>query len=103
MDNIVVFVSTSTDEEAAQICRAIVKEGLVACANIVPHVRSIYRWKGEICDEGEVLMILKTRREKYKALEKRVQELHSYDVPEVIAIPIVEGSAAYLSWIRECT
>lgn len=103
MDNIVVFVTTSTDEEAAKICRAIVEEGLVACANIVPQIRSIYRWKKDICDEGEFLIILKTRREKYKAVEKRVLELHSYDVPEVIALPIVEGAAAYLKWVRECT
>ena len=103
MDNIVVFVTASTEEEATRICRAVVEEGLVACANIIPHIRSIYLWKGEICDEGEVLIIMKTRKERWKAIEKRVQELHSYEVPEVIALPIVEGSDTYLNWIKECT
>ncbi len=101
MDKIVVLITTSNMDEAAKIGRALVDEGLAACANIVEGVRSIYRWKGEVCDDRECLMVVKTTVANFDAMEKRVRELHSYEVPEVIALPIVKGSKPYLDWVEE--
>ncbi len=103
MSNIVVLITAPSEEEAAKIARALVEERLAACANIVNHIRSVYRWEGKIEDDPEVLMVVKTREALFDALEKRVRELHSYSVPEVIALPIVQGSEAYLKWLEEET
>jgi len=103
MENIVVFITASGEEEAAKISHALVEARLAGCVNIVKGMRSIYRWQGKIEDEGEVLMIAKTRRELFDPLLKRVKELHSYSVPEVIAFPVVEGSGDYLNWLKEAT
>jgi len=103
MDNIVVFITASSEEEAAKIARALVEGRLAGCVNIVKGIRSIYSWQGKIEDESEVLMIAKTRRELFKALLAKVKELHSYSVPEIIAFPIVEGSGDYLNWLKEVT
>jgi len=103
MSNIVVLITAPSEEEAAKIARALVEERLAACANIVKHIRSVYRWEGKIEDDPEVLMVVKTREALFDALEKRVRELHSYSVPEVIALPIVQGSEAYLKWLEEET
>jgi periplasmic divalent cation tolerance protein len=81
----------------------LVEERLAACANIVKDIRSVFRWEGKIEDDSEALMVLKTREALFEDLEKRVRELHSYSVPEVIALPIVKGSEAYLSWLQEET
>jgi len=102
-DEIVVFITTSNPEEASKIARALVEERLSACVNIIKSIRSIYRWQKEVQDEEEALLIVKTRGELFERLEKRVRELHSYTVPEVIAISISEGSAPYLKWLREST
>jgi periplasmic divalent cation tolerance protein len=103
MNNIVVLITAPSEEEAAKIARALVEERLAACANIVKHIRSVYRWEGKIEDDPEVLIVAKTREALFEALEKRVRELHSYSVPEVIALPIVQGSEAYLKWLEEET
>ncbi len=103
MENIVVFITASGEEEAAGISSALVEARLAGCVNIVKGMRSIYRWQGKIEDEGEVLMIAKTRRELFAPLLKKVKELHSYSVPEVIAFPIVEGAEDYLDWLKEVT
>ncbi|MCL5024545.1 MAG: divalent-cation tolerance protein CutA [Nitrospirae bacterium] len=103
MENIVVFITASNEEEAAKIALALVGERLAGCVNIVKGIRSIYRWQGKVEDEAEVLMIAKTRRELFGALSKKVKELHSYSVPEVIAFPVAEGSAEYLDWLKEVT
>jgi len=102
-NQVVVFVTASSAEEADVIARAAVEERLAACANIVPSVSSVFRWKGKIEREAEVLIILKTRRGVLERLVARVQDLHSYEVPEVIALPIVGGSEEYLDWLREQT
>ncbi|HEB76079.1 MAG TPA: divalent-cation tolerance protein CutA [Nitrospirae bacterium] len=99
MDYSVVFVTAPDEEEAARIARIVVEERLAACVNIVKGIRSVYRWKGKVEDEHEVLLVVKTGRHLFDALEKRVKELHSYSVPEVISIPITEGSAEYLEWL----
>ncbi len=102
-DYTVIFITTSSPDEAEKIGRALVEEKLVACSNIVSPIRSIYRWQGKICDDKEALMILKTKKELFKQIEKRVKALHSYDVPEVISMPIIEGSNKYLSWLNSET
>jgi periplasmic divalent cation tolerance protein len=103
MNEIIVFMTASNEDEAAKIARALVEARIAGCVNIINNVRSIYRWQGKIEDEKEVFMVAKTRQELFQTLIKRVKELHSYTVPEVIAIPIVEGSADYLQWLEEVT
>lgn len=103
MEYILVFISASGEEEAGKISRALVDSRLAGCVNIVKGVRSVYRWQGKVEDEAEVLMIAKTRRDLFGALSEKVKELHSYSVPEIIAFPVVEGSAEYLGWLMEVT
>ena len=99
----IVFVTAGNEESAAAIGRALVEERLAACANLVGPIRSIYRWKDSIEHASEYLLIIKTRASLYAALEKRVKELHSYEVPEIIAVKIESGSPQYLAWIHEST
>lgn len=103
MEAIVVYITAPNEDEATKIARTIVEERLAGCVNIIGGIRSIYSWKGKIEDEPEVLMIVKTRRELFESLSKKVKELHSYTVPEIIALPIIEGSQDYLSWLEEVT
>ena len=102
-DYIAVLVTAPSEEEAATIAKAIVGERLAACANIIRNVRSIYRWEGKVQDDPEVLMVIKTSSELFGRLEARVRELHSYEVPEVIALDITKGSEPYLGWIGQST
>ena len=99
-DEIVVLVTVPSAEEGGRIAEAIVGERLAACVNIVGPIRSVYRWEGKIARDEEHLLIVKTTGARYVALEARLLELHPYDVPEVVALPIRAGSAAYLAWIR---
>lgn len=97
---LVVF-STFPDEATARtICAALVAEGLVACANILPQVTSIYRWQGELKEEGETLAILKLPAGGFPALEERLTALHPYEVPEIVAIPVAAVNPGYLAWVR---
>ncbi len=92
---------TVPDAETGQrLARALVEEGLAACVNRVPGLRSVYRWQGAVQEDAEELLIAKTRSDLVPALAKRVSALHPYDLPEVIALPLVGGSAAYLDWLR---
>lgn len=102
-DNIAVFITASNEDEGAKIAHALVESRLAACVNIIRNVRSVYSWQGKVEDEAEVLMVAKTRRDLFAALSGKVKELHSYTVPEIIAFPIVEGSADYLKWLKEVT
>jgi periplasmic divalent cation tolerance protein len=95
----VVFVTAPDAETGARIARALVEERLIACANLVPGIRSIYRWQGQVADEAEVLLVLKTRASRCEAVAARVQALHPYALPEVVALPVVDGSEAYLDWV----
>ena len=95
----VIFVTAGSAEEAGRIGRALVEERLVACANVVPAVRSIYRWEGRIADEAECLLILKTRSERFADVEARVRSLHSYRVPEIVALDATQVSTPYLEWL----
>jgi len=103
VDAIVVLVTTSSEEEATALGKMLVEHRLVACVNVLPKVKSIFQWDGKISEEEECLMILKTRKPLFKALEKMIIAQHSYDVPEIIALPIVEGSPSYLSWVHDMT
>ena len=97
---LIVFVTTSNNDEAARIAEALVSERLAACVNIVPTIESIYRWEGKVTRDREALMIIKTTDERYPEVERRVKELHSYGTPEVVAISIERGSEDYLDWLR---
>ncbi|UCE81778.1 MAG: divalent-cation tolerance protein CutA [Deltaproteobacteria bacterium] len=99
---IVIFV-TAPEDEAPELARTLVDERLVACVNIVPGLRSIYWWQGQVEDEPEVLCIMKTRSHLFEALRDRVRELHSYEVEEIIALPMLAGNPPYLDWIKENT
>jgi periplasmic divalent cation tolerance protein len=98
-DALVVLVTTPSPERAAEIARALVEERLAACGNVVPGLRSIYRWEGKVQEDEEALLVLKTTRGRFEALRERVVELHPYDVPEVMALPVEKGNARYLAWI----
>jgi periplasmic divalent cation tolerance protein len=98
---IAIFVMCSSRKEANTITEALLKKRLVACANSAGSITSRFWWKGKINSASEVLVIFKTRRANFSKIEREVKRLHSYDVPEIIALPIAAGSAAYLSWIRE--
>lgn len=100
---IVVFVTAKDEDEAARIGSVLVDKELAACCNIIKGARSIYRWEGAVHDEHEALMIIKTRRELFSALEAEVKRLHSYNTPEIIALPVTAGSDAYLNWIEKST
>lgn len=100
---IVCFITAPNEDEAVNIARTLVGCRLAACANIVKNVRSIYSWQGAIEDDAEVLMIVKSKRSLFHKLSEKVKEIHSYDVPEVIALPIIDGSEEYLNWLREST
>ncbi|OIP35729.1 MAG: cytochrome C biogenesis protein CcdA [Deltaproteobacteria bacterium CG2_30_43_15] len=100
---ITILITASSEEEAGRIGKTLVEEKLVSCANIIPKIRSIFSWKGEICDEDEVLMILKSKESLFRQIEDRVKTLHSYEVPEIIALPIHSGSEDYLRWIEAVT
>jgi periplasmic divalent cation tolerance protein len=100
-DSLVVLVTASSSDEAETIAHAVVEERLAACAGIIPSVKSLFRWEGRVRRESEVMIVLKTRKASLERLIRRVEELHSYDVPEIIALSIVGGSKAYLDWLRE--
>ncbi|MFZ5481294.1 MAG: divalent-cation tolerance protein CutA [Myxococcota bacterium] len=102
-DLLVVLVTAPDADTAARIARTLVEERLAACGNVLPGVRSIYRWEGAVQDEPEVLIVLKTPRDRFEALRARVLEVHPYRVPEVIALPVEAGHAAYLAWVGEQT
>jgi len=103
MEKIVVLITVPSEEDAANIGYTLVAEKLAACVNIVEGIRSIYAWQGEVHDEPECLLVVKTVAENFDALAERVKELHSYEVPEIIALPILKGSTEYLDWVWENT
>ena len=97
----IVYITASNIGEARDLVEAIVKERLAACANVVESVESTYWWQGKIERGDEALIILKTKESKLDELIKRVKELHSYENPEIVAVPILKGSDEYLRWIDE--
>ncbi len=95
----VVLVSAPSADKAAEIARILVEEKLAACGNVVPGVRSIYRWEGKLCDDAEALLVLKVPAARVQQLSDRVVQLHPYDVPEVVALRIEGGNERYIDWI----
>lgn len=95
--------STTPVDKAAEIANCLVKEKLVACVNIIPKIRSIYSWQNEICDEEESILLMKTTSGKVQSLSNRLKQLHPYDVPEIVSVPINEneGNPDYMKWVRD--
>ncbi|HSO27004.1 MAG TPA: divalent-cation tolerance protein CutA [Anaerolineales bacterium] len=96
---LVVFVTAPSEEVARQIAAQVVGEKLAACANILPAIQSLYWWEGKVQEDKEVLLIFKTQKLRMSGLETVVKQIHPYDVPEIIALPVAAGSQAYLDWI----
>src|ERR1017187_1746584 len=99
-DKIVVFSTCATEADAERLARALVAGRLAACVNVAPGVRSFYRWKGEIESGVEFLLIIKTSRDLFPALRAEIEKLHPYEVPELLALPVVAGAENYLSWLQ---
>ncbi|MCL6464619.1 divalent-cation tolerance protein CutA [Pseudacidobacterium ailaaui] len=97
----IVLSTTSSREEAQRIARTLVEERLAACVNLVENVTSIYRWQGAVEESLEIMLIIKCNVEKLAAIETRLHQMHSYDVPEFLVLPVEGGSSAYLRWLRE--
>lgn len=98
-DAIIVFITASNGEEAARLADMLVGAHLAACVQILPEMESVYRWEGKIERSPEILLLAKTTKAKFEELEREVRALHSYDTPEIIAVPVVAGSARYLEWL----
>ena len=99
-DKIVVFSTCASPEDGERLARALVDGRLAACVSVAPGARSFYRWKGAIESADECLLIIKTTRERFDALRAAFENLHPYEVPELIALPVVEGAQNYLSWLE---
>ena len=99
-DKIVVFCTCATEEEAAKLARVLVEARVAACVTMVPGARSVYRWQGAIESSAEWLLIIKSSRKLFEQLRVTVEKAHSYEVPEVLAIPVVDGSPNYLNWLE---
>ena len=101
-DKVVIYVTSGDAEESQQIARTLVEKRLAACVNLIPQVRSFYRWEGKVQDDSEALLVIKTSRSLFAAVRAEVERLHSYHVPEVLCVPILEGSPNYMTWLAEC-
>lgn len=99
-DKIVVLSSCPSEIEAAKIGRHLVEQRLAACVTVLPNARSIYRWQGEIEDSLEFILLIKSSREALPKLREELQKIHSYQVPEILALPVVDGPVAYLDWME---
>ena len=102
MSYLIVLMTASNREEAVKIVRVLLEEKLIACANVIESVSSFFWWQAKIESEKEALAIMKSNETLFKKLSERVTELHSYEVPEILALPIVDGSSAYLDWMKTC-
>jgi periplasmic divalent cation tolerance protein len=100
-ERLVVLSTLGSAEDAERIARELVERGLAACVNVVPSVVSVYRWKGRVERDEEKLLVIKTRRDRFEELREAILRLHPYEVPEIVALPIEAGHAAYLAWLDE--
>ena len=98
-DKIVVLTTCESQDQAEQLARHLIEDRLAACVNILPGARSIYRWKDKIENAAEFVLVIKSRRDVFDKLRAAIGRLHSYEIPEVIALPVVDGSDAYLKWL----
>ncbi len=101
MEYTVILITVSSEEEGIRIGRTLVEEGLIACVNIIPNIRSIFKWEGKISDEREHMLVCKGKKGLFSKIVERVKELHSYIIPEIISLPIIDGSPDYLKWVDE--
>jgi periplasmic divalent cation tolerance protein len=101
MGFVMVLTTAGSEEEGGALARSLVEAGLAACVHIQP-IRSVYRWKGEVCDEPEWRVAVKTAARKYGEVERHIKERHPYETPEIVRVEIDGGSAEYLRWIEEC-
>lgn len=102
-DYILVLNTCNSDEIASLISDMLVSQKLAACVNIIKSMESVYQWQGEIQRDQEFLLIIKTRQSLYPSVEKMIQELHNYELPEIIAVPVIAGEKKYLDWIQSAT
>ncbi|KAA3660375.1 MAG: divalent-cation tolerance protein CutA [Calditrichaeota bacterium] len=100
---LVAFSTTGNIDDARKIARELINRRLVACVNIIPQIESVYSWENEVCHDNEVLLVFKTTREHTDTLKKIVPEIHPYEVPELIFLPVVDGAPAYLQWVCKVT
>jgi periplasmic divalent cation tolerance protein len=98
-DTLIVFTNLPDRASALALARALVEARLAACVNVLGEISSVYRWKGEIANETEVAVLIKTRVAAYEALEARIKALHPYEIPEIVAVPVAGGLPAYLEWV----
>ena len=98
---LIVFTAFASETDAARVARVLVEERLVACANLLPGARSIYRWKAAVNDEREVVVLMKTRKQDWTALVSRLHELHPYETPECVAVRLAAGAPKYMAWLDE--
>jgi len=101
IDYIVIFITAPEEKVGSEMARTLVEEKLAGCVNIIKEIRSIYFWQDKVEDEPEVLLVIKTKKDLFEKLKERVKTLHPYSVPEIIALPIIEGSEDYLRWLDE--
>lgn len=100
MKEILVLCTVDTMDLARKIAQALVRERMAACVNIMPGIRSIYEWEEEVCDDRELLLFIKSSDENFELIRKRIRQIHTYDTPEVIAVPLTAGDADYLNWLH---
>ena len=100
-DKIIVLTTCETSKDAETIAETLVEKRLAACVNILPGLKSVYRWQGKVENAAELLLLIKTRRGLFEQLSAELARIHSYDVPEVIALPVIAGSADYLGWLEK--
>lgn len=98
---LIAFTAFANEADAARVARVLVEERLVACANLLPGARSIYRWRGAVQDEREVVVLMKTRKQDWTALLSRLHELHPYETPELVAVRVAAGAPKYMAWLEE--
>ena len=99
MNGIIVLSTTGSDEIAQRIARALVESGDAACVNIIPAIRSIYRWQGKICEDGEWLLVIKTVASRFEAVRATIRKLHTYQLPEIVSLDIDRADPDYLAWL----
>jgi len=97
----IVLTTTDSREAASQLARALVSDGLAACVNIIPNAISVYKWEGRIEEASEFVLIIKTSERRVGDLTERIKELHHYDVPEIVVLPVATGLPAYLNWVEQ--
>lgn len=102
-DAVIVFLTCANRDEAEQIARAVVEERLAACVQLLPQIRSIYRWQGAVEEADEILVLCKTTAARFDELAARIAAMHSYDTPEIVGIPVSMGAEKYLGWLRDST